>query len=354
MKGLILSGGKGTRLRPITYTSAKQLVPIANKPVLFYVLDDLANSGIKDIGIIVGETAKEIMEAVGDGSSWGARVNYIKQEEPLGLAHAVMIAEEYLKGSKFVMYLGDNILREGIANIVNEFRTSDANCIILLAEVENPQQFGVAELKDGRVIRLVEKPKEPPSNYALVGVYMFDDKIFEAVKQLKPSARGEYEITDAIQYLINKSYIVRPYIVNSWWKDTGKLEDILEANRLILDDINKDVKGRVNGKSELSGKIIIEAASVVLNSTIRGPVIIGNNSLIKNSFIGPYTSIGDNVQIINSEIENSIIMGNSKIINLRRRIEGSLIGKDVEIRRERKPPKAYRFMVGDNSKIGIY
>lgn len=354
MKGLILSGGKGTRLRPITYTSAKQLIPIANKPVLFYVLEDLANSGIKDIGIIVGDTAKEIQEAVGDGSNWGARVNYIFQEQPLGLAHAVMIAEDYLKDSKFVMYLGDNILKEGIKNIVKEFMRCNSNCVILLAEVENPQQFGVAELKDGKVVRLIEKPKHPPSNYALVGVYMFDNKIFEAVKQLKPSGRGEYEITDAIQYLIDKSYIVRPYIVNSWWKDTGKLEDILEANRLILDDINKDIRGKVNEKSELSGKIIIEEDSVILNSTIRGPVIIGKGSLIKNSFIGPFTSIGNNVLIINSEIENSIVMANSKILNLRRRIEGSLIGKDVEIKREKKPPKAFRFMIGDNSQIGIY
>jgi len=354
MKGLVLSGGKGTRLRPLTYTSAKQLIPIANKPCLFYVLEDLARAGIKEIGIIVGDAEKEIREAVGDGSRWNTNITYIKQDEPLGLAHTVIISEKFLRGEPFVMYLGDNILKEGIATLVQNYKHSGANAAILLAEVPNPQQFGVAELKDGKVVRLIEKPKIPPSNYALVGVYMFDDTIFEAVKQLKPSWRNEYEITDAIQYLIDKGFTVEPHIVSGYWKDTGKLEDILEANRIILEDINKNIQGTVDSKSTLSGKIIIGTTTKIIGTTIRGPVIIGENAFIKNSFIGPFTSIGNSVQIVNSEIENSIIMSNSKILGLRRRVEGSLIGKDVEIKRENKPPKAYRFMVGDNSQIGIY
>ena len=354
MKGLVLSGGKGTRLRPLTYTSAKQLIPIANKPCLFYVLEDISQAGIKEVGIIVGDSAKEIKEAVGDGSLWNIHITYIKQDEPLGLAHTVMISEDFLRGSPFVMYLGDNILKEGISTLVHNFKPSKANATILLAEVPNPQQFGVAELKDGRVIRLIEKPKVPPSNYALVGVYIFDDTIFEAVKQLKPSFRNEYEITDAIQYLIDKGHTVEPHIVSGYWKDTGKLEDILEANRIILEDIKKDIQGIIDAKSTLSGKIIIGSGTNIVGTTIRGPVIIGENAYIKNSFIGPFSSIGNYAQIVNSEIENSIIMSNSKILDLRRRIEGSLIGKDVEIKREKKPPKAYRFMIGDNSQIGIY
>jgi len=354
MKGLVLSGGKGTRLRPITYTSSKQLIPVANKPVLFYVLEDISRAGIKDVGIIVGESAKEIKEAVGNGSRWGINVSYIYQEEPLGLAHAVMIAEDYLKESPFIMYLGDNILKEGVSSFVKKFAQTDADAMILLAQVPNPQDFGVAEIKDDKVVRLIEKPKVPPSNFALVGIYLFTSVIFKAVKQLKPSWRNEYEITDAIQYLIENNYKVEPQFVNSYWKDTGKVEDILEVNRLILEDISCEIKGMVDSKSEISGKVNIGEGSKVIASTIRGPVIIGENVIINNSFIGPFTAIGDSTQIIHSEIENSIIMTNCKIIRLHKRIEGSLIGRDVEIKKEIKPPKAYRFMLGDNSKIGIY
>ncbi|OGF62732.1 MAG: glucose-1-phosphate thymidylyltransferase [Candidatus Fischerbacteria bacterium RBG_13_37_8] len=354
MKGLILSGGKGTRLRPITYTSAKQLIPIANKPVLFYVLEDVSRAGIKDVGIIVGDSAKEIMDAVGDGQKWNLNITYIQQNEPLGLAHTVMISEKFLRGSPFVMYLGDNLLKEGISSFVNNFDSSQAQAMILLAEVNNPQEFGVAELKNGKVVRLIEKPQNPPSNYALVGIYLFTDIIFDAVKQLKPSWRNEYEITDAIQYLIDKGFTVEPHIVKSYWKDTGKLEDILEANRLILEDIASDIQGSIDEKSTIIGKVCIGTGAKIISSTIRGPAIIGENAYIKNSFIGPFTSIGNATQIINSEIENSILMSHSKIIRLRKRIEDSLIGKGVEIKRETKPPKAYRFMIGDHSQIGIY
>ncbi len=315
MKGLVLSGGKGTRLRPITYTSSKQLIPIANKPVLFYVLEDISNAGIKDVGIIVGESSKEIKEAVGNGDKWNINITYIYQEEPLGLAHAVMISKDFLNDSSFVMYLGDNILKEGISAFVNKFSNSKSDAMILLAKVPNPQDFGVAEIKDNKVIRLIEKPKEPPSNYALVGIYLFTPVIFEAVKQLKPSWRNEYEITDAIQYLIEKNYIVEPNFVNSYWKDTGKVEDIIEVNRLILEDIPFDVKGTIDNKSEISGKVNIGVGSKIISSTVRGPVIIGENTFIKNSFIGPFTSIGDTSQIINSEIENSIMCDIFNLLN---------------------------------------
>lgn len=354
MKGLVLSGGKGTRLRPITYTSSKQLIPVANKPVLFYVLEDISKTGIKDVGIIVGESANEIKETVGNGSKWQLNVTYIYQEEPLGLAHAVMISEDFLKDSSFVMYLGDNILKEGISSFVNKFNQSKADAMILLAKVPNPQDFGVAVIKNDKVVQLIEKPKEPPSNYALVGIYLFTSVIFTAVKQLKPSWRNEYEITDAIQYLIENNYNIEPHFVNSYWKDTGKVEDILEVNRLILEDLHCEILGTIDGKSEISGKVNIGAGTKIISSTIRGPVIIGESAYINNSFVGPFTSIGDSTHIIHSEIENSIVMTNSKIISLSKRIESSLIGRDVEIRKDKKPPKAYRFMLGDNSKIGIY
>jgi len=258
LKGLILSGGKGTRLRPLTYTRAKQLMPIANKPILFYGIEALAEAGIRDIGIIVGETKEEVKEAVGDGSRWGARVTYIEQPDPLGLAHAVFTAKPFLKDSPFVMYLGDNLLKNGIASLIDGFRNSGANSQILLASVSHPEQFGVAELENGRVIRLEEKPKQPRSNLALVGVYMFDSHIFDTQAVLKPSGRGELEITDAIQYLIDGGYRVEPHIVDGWWKDTGKLDDMLEANRLILEGLQRDISGDVDKHSRIDGRVVIE------------------------------------------------------------------------------------------------
>ena len=350
MKALVLSGGKGTRLRPITHTSAKQLIPVANKPILFYGLESIAQTGIKDVGIIVGDTKKEIIAAVGDGSKWGIKVTYIEQEEPLGLAHAVKIAEKYINNEDFVMYLGDNLIKEGIVSLVNEFRKNKPNAQILLVRVPNPEQFGVAVLKDGKVIKLIEKPKIPPSDYALVGVYMFDKHIFEAVNSIKPSWRNELEITDAIQYLVEKGYDVRPYIITSWWKDTGKLEDILEANRIVLETIEPQVMGSVDDKSRLEGRIVIEKNAKIINSIIRGPVIIGENTEIVNSYIGPFTSIYYDVKVENSEIEYSIVLENSKIIDIPR-IEGSLIGQNVELIKSNKKPQAYRIVVGDSSKI---
>ena len=353
MKGLILSGGKGTRLRPLTFTQAKQLVPVANKPVLFYGIEALKEAGIKDIGIIVGETKEDIQEAVGNGDRWGVRITYIEQDEPLGLAHAVMVAEDFLGKDSFVMYLGDNILKNGIKSLVEDFKKKKPNSQILLTKVSNPQMFGVAELQDGRVKRLVEKPKKPMSNLALVGVYMFDHHVFEAVKAIKPSWRNELEITDAIQYLVEKGYEVQPHLVTDWWKDTGKIEDILDANRLILESIDGQNLGKVDERSKINGQVVLEKDVQVKRSIIRGPSIIGEGTRIEDSYIGPFSSIQKNCRIINAEIECSIVMENSEICDIGHRIDESLIGREVTITKCPPKPSVYRFMVGDKSKIEI-
>lgn len=353
MKGLILSGGTGTRLRPLTYTRAKQLVPVANKPVLFYGLEAILASGIRDIGIIVGDTCREIMEAVGDGTRWGAKITYIQQDAPLGLAHAVLTARDYLKDDSFVMYLGDNLILDGITSLVNEFRNSKANAQILLAKVPNPQQFGVAELDNNTVVRLVEKPADPKSDLALVGVYMFDKSIFSASERIKPSARNELEITDAIQELINMGLKVDPHIVNGWWKDTGKLEDMLEANRMVLDRLKPVNQGEVDDKTVIDHKVVIEEGAVIQRSYLRGPAIIGKNTKIIDSYIGPFTSIQSDSIVRNAEIEHSIVCEHARIEDIGVRIEDSLIGRSVELRKTDVLPKAYRFVLGDRSVVGI-
>jgi len=354
MKGLILSGGKGTRLRPLTYTSAKQLVPVANKPVLFYAIEAIVAAGIRDIGIIVGETGSEIRAAVGDGSRFGARVTYIEQDAPRGLAHAVLIAEPYLGDSQFVMYLGDNLIAGGITGLVDEFRQLGCNSEILLAEVPNPQQFGVAELAaGGKVQRLVEKPREPKSNLALVGVYMFDSTIFESVRRIKPSARGELEITDAIQDLIDRGLEVHPHLVRGWWKDTGKLEDMLEANRIVLEGIEPLRASEVGAGSRIEGRVSLGASVEIVDSLVRGPVVIGDGTRLESAFVGPYTSIGERCTLVCCELENSIVLADSTIRDIPLRIDGSLIGRNVRIVKTDQKPKAYRFMVGDNSEVGI-
>ena len=353
MKGLILSGVKGTRLRPITYTSAKQLVPVANKPVLFYGLEAMADAGIREVGIVVGETAAEIRTAVGDGSRWGLDVTYIEQDAPRGLAHAVLVSEGFLGHEPFVMYLGDNLLNKGIRSFVEQFAAARPAAQILLTRVPDPQMFGVAELKDGKVIRLVEKPKEPRSNLALVGVYMFGPAIFESVRRIRPSGRNELEITDAIQDLIDHGLEVHPQIVDGWWKDTGKLEDLLEANRLILDTLARRIDGTVDADSRIEGKVIVEAGALIERSVVRGPVIIGARARIVHAYVGPFTSIMNDVEVRDAEIEHSIILEGSVICDLQNRIEDSLIGKNVRIYREPVKPSAYRFMLGDNSEVGI-
>jgi glucose-1-phosphate thymidylyltransferase len=353
MKGLILSGGKGTRLRPITYTRAKQLVPVANKPVLFYGLEALVAAGIRDIGIVVGDTHAEIRAAVGDGSRWNARVTYIEQDAPRGLAHAVLVSEPFIGRDPFVMYLGDNLLNRGIGQFVEEFSREQPAAQILLARVPDPEMFGVAELNGTSVVRLVEKPKEPKSDLALVGVYMFSSAIFDAAKAIKPSFRQELEITDAIQTLIDRGLTVRPHIVEGWWKDTGKLEDMLEANRLILETMERRVEGQVDGESRIEGKVVIQAGATIERSVVRGPVIIGADARIVSAYVGPFTSIGERAEIRETEIEHSIVLEGAVISGLSARVEDSLIGRNVSIYRLPVRPSAYRFMLGDNSEVGI-
>ncbi len=353
MKGLILSGGKGTRLRPITHTSAKQLVPVANKPVLFYGIEAMAAAGISDLGIIVApETGNEIRAAAGDGSAFGVSITYVEQDEPLGLAHAVLTAEEYLDGSAFVMYLGDNLLRNGIIDLVQTFATEQPDALILLTPVPDPEHYGVAELVDGRVSRLVEKPTQPATNLALVGVYMFTPAIFDAARSIVPSDRGELEITDAIQSLVDSGKRVDPHVVHGWWKDTGQVQDMLEANRLILDDLEERVDGECVD-SRVEGRVVIEAGARLERSTVRGPAVVGAGSIITDAYIGPYTAIGEDVTIADAELEYSIVLSGSTVRDLEYRIEASLIGRNVRISRGPSMPKAYRFVVGDNSEISI-
>ncbi len=355
MKGLILSGGKGTRLRPLTYTSAKQLVPVANKPVLFYGIESIVAAGITEIGIVVGDTGDEIRAAVGDGSVFGARVTYIRQEAPLGLAHAVKVARDFLADEPFVMYLGDNLIAGGITSLVDEFRERGCAAQILLAEVPNPRQFGVAELAEGggRVVRLVEKPSEPKSNLALVGVYMFSPAIHESVARIRPSARGELEITDAIQDLIDRGLEVHPHQVRGWWKDTGKLEDMLEANRIVLETLRVRRGGPVSGGGVIEGRVDVGEGVEIADAVVRGPVVIGDGAKIRDAFVGPYTSIGAGCRLEHCEIENSIVLAGSEILDIPGRIDGSLIGRDARLVRTAAKPKAYRFMVGDNSLVEV-
>jgi glucose-1-phosphate thymidylyltransferase len=352
VKGLILSGGAGTRLRPITHTSAKQLVPVANKPVLFYGLEAMRAAGIDDVGIVVGETRAEIEAAVGDGSRFGLRVTYLPQEAPLGLAHAVLISERFLGAEPFVMYLGDNLLKEGIAPFVRDFETSRPDALILLQKVRDPSEYGIAELRDGRVVRLVEKPAEPRSDLALVGVYLFTPAVFASVKAITPSARGELEITDAIQHMIDRGLRVEPHTVTGWWKDTGKLEDMLEANRLVLGTIVGEALGEVV-ESTLEGPVRIGEGSRLESCTVRGPVVIGSGCRLVDAYVGPYTSISDGVVIEQAEVEHSIILENSRICRLGARMTDSLIGRDCVIAHSAALPVAYRFMIGDSSQIGI-
>jgi glucose-1-phosphate thymidylyltransferase len=354
MKGLILSGGKGTRLRPLTHTSAKQLVPVANKPVLFYGLEAMGAAGIRDVGVIIApETGGEIRAAAGDGARFGVSIEYIEQDEPLGLAHAVLTAEPFLGDSPFVMYLGDNLLRDGIVDLVDTFRSEQPDALILLTPVPDPEHYGVAELNgQGRVGRLVEKPTEPQTNLALVGVYMFTPAIFDAARSIEPSWRNELEITDAIQTLVDGGMRVDPHIVHGWWKDTGQVQDMLEANRLILDDLGERVEGELI-ESRVEGRVAIEPGTILERTTVRGPAIVGRGSRIRDAYIGPYTAIGDEVTIEKAELEHSIVLSGSSIRDLEYRIEASLIGKDVRIGRGPPLPKAYRFVVGDHADVQI-
>ena len=353
LKGLILSGGRGTRLRPITHTSAKQLVPVANKPVLFYGIEAMAQAGIVDVGIIIApETGKEIQEVAGDGSRFGVSLTYIVQDEPLGLAHAVLTAEPFLQDSPFVMYLGDNLLQGGIEGLVAAFREHGPDALILLTPVPDPEQYGVAELSNGAVVRLVEKPAAPNTNLALVGVYMFTPAVHDAARAIEPSGRGELEITDAIQHLVDAGRRVEPHIVKGWWKDTGRLEDMLAANRLVLDTIDARIEGELI-ESQVDGRVVIDPGARLERSTVRGPAIIGAGARLVDCYVGPYTAIGDCCEIRNSEVEHSILLSGSRVYDLAGRMESSLLGRNVTIGREHRQPRTYRFLVGDNSEVGI-
>jgi len=351
MKGLILSGGHGTRLRPITYSQQKQLIPVANKPILFYAIEDVMEAGVKDIGIIVGPNKEQVIETV-DNANFDAEISFMEQKAPLGIAHALKISEDFIGDESFVVYLGDNILKGGIIRHVEYFEKSDADASILLSPHENPSLFGCAELnEDGSVRRLIEKPQKPPSNLVLVGIYLFRSPIFEAIKNIKPSWRNELEITDAIQYLIEKGFKVHSEIVDGWWKDTGRPEDIIEANHLVLDELEPYNKGIVED-STIKGRVGIGGNTAIHKSTIKGPVMIGRNCKIVDTYIGPYTSIGDNCEIINGEIESSIVMDGAKI-NCSKKIVDSLIGRGVKISKRDQLPKGHRFIIGDESQVEL-
>ncbi len=354
MKGLILSGGKGTRLYPLTFTSAKQLIPVANKPVLFRVIESIRDAGITEIGIVVGDTAPDIKAAVGRGGRWGVKITYIHQEQPLGLAHAVKVSRDFLGEDRFVMFLGDNVIQGGISALIEQFAASDWNSQIVLTRVSHPEQYGVAELDDeGRIVRLIEKPKHPPSDLALVGIYMFDHNIHTAVDNITPSWRGELEITDAIQWLVENGYQVYPYIHRGWWIDTGRPGDMLEANGLVLEELEPFVAGYVDRDSEVDGRVTVEKGAEIINSVIRGPTIIGERTRIVNSYVGPFTSIYHDVLIENSEIERAIVLEHSEIRDIPARIQDSVIGRHVSLVRSPIKPKAYKLTLGDYSKVGI-
>jgi glucose-1-phosphate thymidylyltransferase len=353
MKGLILSGGRGTRLRPITHTSAKQLVPVANKPVLFYGIEAIAQAGITEIGIVIApETGDEIRAAVGDGSQFGVQISYIVQDEPAGLAHAVLTAEAFLGTDPFVMYLGDNLLQGGISDLVERFRESEPDALILLTPVDDPQSYGVAELDGDRVVALVEKPDDPQSNLALVGVYMFTAAVHDAARAIAPSVRGELEITDAIQHLLDAGLRVESHVVRGWWKDTGRLEDMLEANRLILDTIEPRCEGELTD-AQLDGRVVVEAGAQIVRSTIRGPAIVGARAQLIDAYVGPYTAIGEGCTIERAEVEHSILLADCVVRDLDGRVESSLLGRNVHISRDTRQPRAYRLMVGDRSEITV-
>jgi glucose-1-phosphate thymidylyltransferase len=353
MKALIASGGRGTRLRPLTHTQNKHLIPIANKPILHYAIEAAVDAGIKQIGIVCNSDSNEVQQAIGNGKRWGVKITYIPQKAPLGLAHVVKISERFIGKDNFIFYLGDNMVVGGVKRYIEEFEQSGCNCHLTLSKVKDPERFGVPEIKRGRIVRVEEKPKKPKSQFAVAGIYIYDKHIFEAVKKIKPSNRGELEISDAHQYLIDKGYNVGYSEITGWWKDTGKPSDLLEANRLILDNITPNILGKVDNGSTIAGKVILEEGAQVINSVVRGPAIIGKNCIIENSYIGPFSSIGNNTAIRNAEVEYSIILRDCRIHNVKLRIEGSILGNDVEVVDAVGKPLVHRFMIGDQSRVEV-
>lgn len=353
MKALVTAGGHGTRLRPITHTKNKHLIPIANKPMLMYALEYIQDAGITDVGLVVNKGDTEIEAVFGDGSDLGLSMTYIPQEAPLGLAHVVQIAESFIGNEKFVFYLGDNILVGGIKRFIDDFNSNESNCHLVLSRVPDPQRFGVPEIVNGRIVSVQEKPENPRSEYAVSGIYLYDKNIFEAVNSIEPSARGELEISDAHQYLLDKGLHITFSEITGWWKDTGKATDLLEANRLVLDNMAGSLEGRVDSASKVTGRVVLGEGSSVENSTIRGPAIVGKRVWIENAYVGPYTSIADGCRIVGSEVEYSIIMDGTQVENVGLRIEASLLGHDVRIERGKLRPRSHRFLIGDQSRIEL-
>lgn len=363
MKGVILAGGRATRLRPLTHTMTKHLIPLANKPIIYYCLESLAKAGIKQVAVIVGcrhpdypgsiDTGPEIMEAVGDGEQWGLQVTYVEQDAPRGIAHAVGLTRDFVGDDSFVVFLGDNFLPSGIHDFTREFERNQAHAMILLCRVPNPRDFGVAVLEGERVVRLEEKPEHPPSDLALVGVYLFDRHVWRAIDNLRPSGRGELEITHAIQALIDEGLTVRSHEVRGWWKDTGTLGDLLEANRIVLDTLAESNQGQVDGRSQLLGRVVIEQGATIANSVIQGPAIIGRGARVVDSVVGPYVSLYDDVEIEGSELANSIVLGASAIRRIPGRIRDSLIGKNVVVHTSDRRPAWHQFMLGDSSQVTL-
>ena len=356
MKGLILSGGKGTRLYPLTFTRAKQLIPVANKPVLARVIEAIREADVREVGIVVGPTAPEIKQALGSGDEWDVELTYIQQDSPDGLAHAVKISRDFLADDPFVMFLGDNVIQGGISALIRDFARSQWNSQIVLKEVDNPSAYGVAKMRaDGSIERLIEKPQSPPSNLALVGIYMFDKHIFEAVNAIAPSARGEYEITDAIQWLIDRGHTVYPHIHRGWWIDTGKPTDMLEANSHVLEEIKpcRHASASVDADSTVDARVTLQAGARIVNSVVRGPTIIGQNTLIENSYVGPFTSIYHGCQIRDCEIERSIILENSRVIDIDATLRDSLIGRNASLKRSAGKPRGIKMNLGDHSRLWV-
>jgi glucose-1-phosphate thymidylyltransferase len=353
VKALIASGGRGTRLRPITHTRNKHLIPIANKPILYYAIEAAAEAGIKEIGIVVNADSNEVPDAMGNGSRWGVRITYIPQQSPGGLAQVVALGEPFIGKDRFIFYLGDNMVVGGVKRFIEEFEKSGCNCFLTLAKVKDPERFGVPEIRDGKIISVEEKPLHPRSSYAVAGIYLYDSCIFDAVKNIAPSARGELEISDAHQYLIEKGMKVGYAEITGWWKDTGKPTDLLEANRLVLDNITPAVRGEVDERSIVAGKVVIEKGARIVGSVIRGPAIIGEGCLVEDSYVGPFSSIGNNTTLKGSEVEYSIILRDCRIADVRIRLEGSILGNDVEIVEATGKPRVHRFMIGDQSRVEL-
>jgi glucose-1-phosphate thymidylyltransferase len=353
VKALIASGGRGTRLRPITHTRNKHLIPIANKPILHYAIEAAADAGITEIGIVVNADGNEVPDAIGNGSRWGVKITYIPQQSPGGLAQVVALGEPFIGKDRFIFYLGDNMVVGGVKRFIEEFEKSGCNCFLTLAKVKDPERFGVPEIRDGKIVSVEEKPRHPRSNYAVAGIYLYDSCIFDAVKNIAPSARGELEISDAHQYLIQKGLNVGYAEITGWWKDTGKPTDLLEANRLVLDNITPAVRGEVDERSTVAGKVVIEKGARIVNSVIRGPAIIGEGCLVEDSYVGPFSSVGNNTTLKGSEVEYSIILRDCRIADVRIRLEGSILGNDVEIVEATGKPRVHRFMIGDQSRVEL-